>query len=100
MHVSRLANLCAGNWAGVLFPRKIEIDNEGIRTQKIRSMIFLWQKEEELVAFRRVFGIRHIKGMFWDSIVITSAGDINTLEVHGLGKTQARLLVRTIQKKI
>jgi len=97
---SRLASLARGRWSGFFFPRSIHLGNDGITTQKTNPLRF-WEKEEEHIAYKRIFGIKHKKGLVWDAVTITSAaGDANALTLKGLPKSQARLLVHTIQKKI
>ena len=98
-HASRLASLFGGHWAGLFFPRRIHLGNDGISTRRIRSILF-WKTEEDLISYKRVFGIKHSKGLLWDSVTITSAGDANGLTLEGLPKSQAKQLVRTIQKKL
>lgn len=97
---SRLAALCKADWIHVLIPKRVNITELGIQTKVTKSAWFPWIKEVENMAFKRVASVRHIQGMVWDEIVIESIGGSNTLDMDGLTKKDAHLIVDFIQQQV
>ncbi|MBX2860627.1 MAG: hypothetical protein KTR14_05300 [Vampirovibrio sp.] len=83
-----------------LFPKKIEVTEDGIRTVVVQALLMPWVKEEETLVLGRVASVRHMKGVFWDSIQVESLGGTNTLDIEGLRKSDAAELVALINHEL
>ncbi|MEW6234702.1 MAG: hypothetical protein AB1656_04885 [Candidatus Omnitrophota bacterium] len=82
------------------FPDKMTLNQNGISTVKRKSVILFWIKENEQIPYARIASVRHIRGMFWDSIILESSGGSNTLDVIGLRKRDAKTLAEKINAEI
>ena len=96
----RMASALSSDWITFLFPKRIVLSEDGIRTQRVRSVWVPWRREDELVPFNRVSSLRHIRGFFWDSVIIETSGGNNNLDIHGLNKAEADVLVAAINKTL
>lgn len=97
---SRWSALLNSDWSNVFFPKQILLTEDGIKTNRIYKMSIPWRREIEMMPFNRVSSIRHIRGFFWDSVIIESSGGTNNLDIDGLKKAEAEVLVAAINKTL
>ncbi len=100
VHTSRWGELMRGNITNFIFPKTVYLHEQGIKTVITRSLFMPWIKEDEHMVFRRVAGLRHIRGLIWDTVILESAGGSAVLEIKGLNKPKAQAMVNEVNLRI
>lgn len=88
------------DWTNFYFPKQILLTEEGIKTNRVRKLSIPWRREIEMMPYNRVSSIRHMRGFLWDSIIIESSGGNNNLDIDGLKKAEAEVLVAAINRTL
>jgi hypothetical protein len=74
VETSRWAEFFGGRLTNTVFPKRITVTEEGIKTVKVRSLVVPWMREEEAMPFGKIVSVRHLKGIIWDTLVFETSG--------------------------
>src|SRR6266545_6241382 len=74
VETSRWAEFFGGRLTNTVFPKRITVTEEGIKTVKVRSLVVPWMREEEAMPFGKIASVRHLKGIIWDTLVFETSG--------------------------
>ena len=97
---SRWAEFFGGRLTNTVFPKRITVTEEGIKTVKVRSLVVPWMREEEAMPFGKIASVRHFKGIIWDTLVFETSGGSNNLDVDGLRKEDARKITQALNGRV
>jgi hypothetical protein len=100
VETSRWAEFFGGRLTNTVFPKRIIVTEEGIRTVKVRSLLLPWMGEEEAMPFGKIASVRHLKGIIWDTLVFETSGGSNNLDVDGLRKEDAKKITRALNGRV
>ena len=100
VETSRWAEFFGGKLTNTVFPKRIMVTEEGIRTVKVCSLLVPWIREEEAMPFGKIASVRHLKGIIWDTLVFETSGGSNNLDVHGLRKEDARKISQALNGRV
>jgi hypothetical protein len=84
----------------MLFPHRMELGADGVRTAKVRFFLLPWVRTEEHAAFQRLASVVHDKGLIWDTVIVETAGGSNNLDIRGVTKGAARDFVAQVQARL
>ena len=100
VETSRWAEFFGGKLTNTVFPERITVTEEGIKTVKVRSLVVPWMREEEAMPFGKIASVRHLKGIIWDTLVFETSGGSNNLDVDGLRKDDARKITQALNGRV
>ena len=62
VETSRWAEFFGGRLTNTVFPKRITVTEEGIKTVKVRSLVVPWMREEEAMPFYERSALRRLPG--------------------------------------
>ena len=93
---SRWYGFISNSWINIIFPKLIQVKENGIFTKKHKSLFLFWMTEEENLSKSKIASVQHQKGLIWDKVLIETSGGTNFIEMKGLKKKDAETLVEKI----
>ena len=98
---SRFWAICTFHWwTKLLFPKRLILNQNGIQTFDRLGVLMFWLSEEESLNKNMISSVRVNKGLFWDLVIVDTTGGTNSLDLHGMNKSQANALKADIQSLI
>ena len=98
--LSRWGALMQGKLTQACFPRQLLVYPEGLTLITTRSLWMPWLKEDLHLVYKRVGGVRHRRGLFWDTLILDSPKGEVLMEIKSFPKSQAKRVVMEMNRCI
>lgn len=99
-HGSRWGQVFGGRITDIVFPPIFTLRSDCIETKRVGVFFLPWTSEVERMPFGKVASYRHLKGLFWDNVVVETAGGSKDLRIRGLRKADAEQLTGALDARL
>ena len=100
VHSSRLWALCHFNFTRLLLPERMVADETGVTKVNLNSWYLPWVGHRQRLPLSHIANVDRDKGIYWDTVMVQSAGGVDPLVVHNTSKQSARRFVNTVNEWI
>lgn len=97
---SRWAMFCTGSVTNFFYPPTCNVGDEMLETKRVASVFWPQKSQVERMPLARVASYVHNTGVFWDSVILETAGGANALGLHGLRKPDAERLTQILDERL
>jgi hypothetical protein len=80
----------------VVSPPTFTLRDDCIETTRVGFFLLPWTSDVERMPYAKVASYRHVKGAFWDTVVVETTGGAKDLRICGLRKADAKRLVAAL----
>lgn len=80
-----------------IWPKTFTLTPDAIETNKRKTILFPWVREEERMPLSSIASVAHRSGVIWDTVVAETRGGANTLDLNGLRKSDAKQLANALR---